>query len=342
MERETLYRRLFKYQSTDIHSKKENFLTEALCDLLSRWKPAQVNCFINEVLGLNSWNSSRKFGHVIWASQQTGSESRPDLVGYVGKRPFVAVENKVDAEFTVKQLVGHGKWVRRESEGKGALVCLTARHTPPSDFLDANSQRYAVTSDLRILCSWSKVQNWLKSHADLELASEFATFLMEEGMDAITPDDFEHLKGYLENELARKVDNMMAWAFSNAIKQTIGVKRKPQVKWMDGCVFSYYRFSKGKLKGVEIQWGFSPGNNEETFDRDLGAEMFAFVGMWAPASRLKSFGGAMKPWMRIFGGEFWAQTIPAKQLTAKPDPNEEFSAWLKPRILDAKARLSAL
>jgi hypothetical protein len=338
----TLYGRLSKYRSTDIRQQKEDFLTEALCDLLNRWKVAEVNQFIGEVLGLNGSDSSKAIERVIWETQQTGSESRPDLVGYVDGAPLVAIENKVDAQFTVKQLVGHGKWVHHESDGKGALVCLTARHSPPLDFLDSSSGRYKVAHDRRILCSWSQVQSWLHNHSDLELASEFAQFLKDEGMDPITSADFKHLKGYLENELARKVDNMMAWAFSHAIKETIGLSRKPQVKWMDGCVFSYYRFSKGKLRGAEIQWGFSPGDNEEAFDRNLGAEMLAFVGMWAPDSRLKSFKGGMKPWMRIFEGEFWAQTIPAGQLTAKPNPNEAFSAWLKPKLLDAKTRLSQL
>jgi hypothetical protein len=338
----TLYGRLSKYRSTDIRQQKEDFLTEALCDLLSRWKTVSVNRFIGEVLGLNGLDSSRNLGRVIWESQQTGSESRPDLVGYVDDRPLVAIENKVDAQFTVKQLVGHGKWVYRESDGKGALVCLTARHTPPPDFLDPSSRRYAIKYDRRILCSWSQIQNWLHNHPGLELASEFAQFLKDEGMDPITSDDFKHLKGYLENKLARKIENMMEWAFSHAIKETIGLRRKPQLKWMDGCVFSYYRYSRGRAKGVEIQWGFSPGNNTECFDRDLGAEMIAFVGMWAWGSRLKSFKGRMNPWMPIFGGEFWAQTTPAKQLTAKPNPADAFSTWLKPKILDAKRRLAQL
>lgn len=339
----TLYGRLSKYRSTDIRQQKEDFLTEALCDLLTRWKLAQVSRFIVEVLGLNGGDSRKDFRGLTWETQQTGSESRPDLVGYLGGRAFVAIENKVDAQFTVRQLVGHGKWVCHESGGKGALICLTARHTPPSDFLDGDSRRYAVHSDRRILCSWSQVQNWLKDHPLLELASEFAEFLREEGMDPITTDDFGHLKGYLQNELAPKLDQMMGWAFSRAVKPVTGIRRKPQLKWMDGCVYSYYRFSKGKAKGAQIQWGFSPGDNTECFDdHKLGTEIVAFVGMWAPDSQLKSFKGKMVPWMRIFEGDFWAQTVPARQLTAKPDPNEAFSAWLKPKILDAKTRLSGL
>ena len=234
----TLYGRLAKYRSTDIREQKEDFLTEALCDLLTRWKPAQVSRFIGEVLGLKGKNSKTNFRRMRWESQQAGYESRPDLVGYVGERAFVAIENKVDAEFTVKQLVGHGRWVYRESDGKGALVCLTARHTPPQDFLDANSSRYKIDRDRRILCSWSQIQNWLHNHSGLALAAEFAQFLKDEGMDPITSDDFRHLQGYLENELQRKIENMMEWAFSHAIKETIGVRRKPQLKFMDGCVFS--------------------------------------------------------------------------------------------------------
>jgi len=262
---------------------------------------------------------------MTWESQQTGIASRPDLVGFLDGKPFMAIENKVDAPFTVGQLKAHGKWIAHESKGEGALVCLTARHTPPSDFLDGSSRKYGVNCKQRKVCSWSHIERWLKRHEQFEMASEFSEFLREESMDAIRLRDFAHLKGYLENEVDRKLRATMDWAFFHAVRPVIGQSRKPELKFMDGCVYSLYRFRKSPAKDIEIQWGFSPGNNDQCFDRDFGSEVVGFVGMWAPNGRLKAFTGQMRPWIRIWGGDFWVQTISAKQLAAKPDPADAFS-----------------
>ncbi len=197
----SLYGRLFKYRPSEGRLTREDFLTEALCDLLNRLDKDQLLFFLEVLIGKRApavWEKCiRDDSSCTWQTQRTISGTgRLDLVLEIDEFVLIGVEVKRDAHFQKnnerEQLESYGDWLRSQYEDSG-LAVLTHSTPPPSDFdtTDSHSEKYKVK--FRSVCRWSDVWRWLTnseqvgSHGGQKswpvLSGELAKFLQENEMD---------------------------------------------------------------------------------------------------------------------------------------------------------------
>ena len=218
----SIYTRLFTRLPTLGRTPLEDFLTEALADLLNRMPPEDHSRFIADVLlseaGRTAWLElrARLPGALLtWVTQLRvrGGKGIIDLVLLVDGRPAIAVENKVGAPVgshaddeqeadvalpalspSGNQLRTYGTWLAAQPKADawpGALVLLTHSSDPPADY---GPLGYGVPHV--VTCRWGRVWSWARSgnpvpHQGDEttamwviLKRELAEFLEGKGMSA--------------------------------------------------------------------------------------------------------------------------------------------------------------
>jgi len=179
----SLYGRLFTYRERRHRTPLEDFLTEALCDILNPLPPAETAEFVANLFlpaaAREIW--PHQFGEandLRWETQEIiGSNGRPDLVLRCGGQPLIVVENKIGAGIgqhqaaadgdkdTRDQLMAYGHWLRSQSAGRdwpGAIVLLTHFTSPPDRF-GTDDTAYGVK--WQHVCRWPAVWRWLASNA---------------------------------------------------------------------------------------------------------------------------------------------------------------------------------
>ena len=124
----SLYARLFKYSKRE----KENFLTEAFCDLLNFLTNDNADAQQKLLHSLFAYEGKRP---VQFTTQYRpkGVPIIPDLIGTVNGHIVLVVEVKIDAEFTPDQLKRYADWLKKTST-PASLILLTAHRDPPDDF----------------------------------------------------------------------------------------------------------------------------------------------------------------------------------------------------------------
>lgn len=191
----SIYARLYKYPSSDDRSQLENFLTEALSDLVSRFDTVDIRDFI--INGLLGGNATDEFFTLLtgaptirWKTQHWISEigKRPDIALLADREddvPLALIEVKIGDPQTQK-LKDYGVWLKSKRPD-GALILLTRWTEPPPGFEadDKDESEYGIR--LRRTCRWWRaydwLSNWLKRHCSDEqdyrkqLVKEFLLFL---------------------------------------------------------------------------------------------------------------------------------------------------------------------
>lgn len=193
-----LYRRLFKYAPRD-KTPLENFLTEALCDLLERITSSDRSageCFIKRAFLAETEASSKIFSkihsaeHLTWNTQYTfkfnNECGRPDLCLSAGADIILVIENKVGAGLTThsapggiddrdtrNQLEFYDDWLATTYPEAG-LVLLTHLTDAPPGFVEyesvpelgegVSSHRYKAA--FRRECRWTNVYECLLTWCD--------------------------------------------------------------------------------------------------------------------------------------------------------------------------------
>ncbi len=216
----SIYGRLFKYQSTAERSQMENFLTEALADLLARCCDRQTQAdFVAEVLFGGGASDITGGKHLVqlkedlkkaktltWETQKSvnfaGARGQPDIIIYGDKKPLVVIENKVNAPIgkrgtdsedesdeadalddRLNQMNVYDGWLSGKGQNsKGGLVLLTHQTLPPQGFLEQGN-KYSIP--LRARCYWKTTIVWLAlrfQHESSSLVHEFVKFLGEKVM----------------------------------------------------------------------------------------------------------------------------------------------------------------
>jgi hypothetical protein len=234
----SLYERLFKYRASDRQTPLENYLTEALCDLLNRIgeenAQAQANllhmlfaCHISEVVDFRTQVPVRL----------SSKNSRiPDLVGWRNGKVVCLVEVKVNAGFTGEtsagaavqdeaedsssreanshQLKAYGKWLENHHP-EAKIVLLTYRTQPPSDFFQEGGE-YGVPVGNRHVLHWQTVYNALDAHAGSGqacsiLVKDFCQFLQTRGiaMPSLDHNELDTLKAFVGTGTAEAVQRFM-------------------------------------------------------------------------------------------------------------------------------------
>jgi len=205
----SLYGRLFQYQANDKQTPRENYLTEALCDLLNRIgedAPAEQRTFLKNLELFKADGAAERLYFKTQEHITTESGSRkPDLIGYDSNDdPVLVIEVKIDAQFTENQLWEYGTWLDKHGREGAVLALLTDSTLPPSDFRGR-------------VVYWRDVRRELKSlpgHGNfvyLTLAEEFIDFLHEQGIAVEMPKqvDFAKLGEYLKDGTAVRWQNFM-------------------------------------------------------------------------------------------------------------------------------------
>lgn len=184
----------------------EDFLTEALADLLNRMPPTLAARFVAEVLLRPDQARAMSLvlssgGALVWRTQvQITSPRRGviDLLALVGDRPLVVVESKIQSGIRIHgksvdsvgrstseapaqldveiqtQLTTYRAWLseqRRDQAGQGAVVLMTHATAPPPEYVGSSLD--PDDGPLRSACSWRDVARWLRATAlqtDLDTA----------------------------------------------------------------------------------------------------------------------------------------------------------------------------
>lgn len=321
----SLYSRLLKYQSTNVKSNLENFLTEMLCDYLNRITENELLSFMKEVLFFNnskSWIDNQFITNqeIIWKTQYSinwqGTIKYPDLICLCNKKPCLLVENKIGAQFTqriltneqnekisVGQLQDYGTWLNSINQN-GAMVLLTNFTDPPNDFLQPTSN-YGVRT--RNVIGWQQVYDWLRnlrknSNNVLCITNDFISFLEEQGMANESPShsDFSILELFIGGPRMR---------IGNALKNTReGLQKKYQqrINWgVEKSYFNDYLYSvddEGKIvwswtildhsEYSYMGWGFIFPDERDIWDLRksfviLPKEPFAFMLIYSEGEKVK-------------------------------------------------------
>lgn len=224
----SIYSRLFTYRPRPSRVPLEDFLSEALADLLNRLPRERHVAFVAEVLlkgaAGTAWLSfvaGKPDADLKWVTQRGVREGQNagivDLLLLVDGRERLVVETKVGAAVRghaaavdgdddepgiavadASQLTTYGAWLARRCQGHGwpgALVLLTHRSEPPQGY---GSAGYGVPHVGT--CRWREVWRWARAAgADgsaapgtwAQLSIEFAAFLEAQRMSAdyMTQDD---------------------------------------------------------------------------------------------------------------------------------------------------------
>jgi hypothetical protein len=196
-----IYQSLFKYRERASRSPREDFLSEALTDLLNRMPEQEVLRAIDQFF-LSSgplradWKEylERNPGsNLRWETQQQiyfeGIAARLDIILRSNDDILFVIENKIDAHFqshTISpevaneqvqpnyrhQLATYGCWLAAkctEQQWKGGLVLLTHRAQTPANFA-SDTAEYGVAC--RTVLKWTDVSRWLSNYRQRLLALE--------------------------------------------------------------------------------------------------------------------------------------------------------------------------
>lgn len=220
-----LYSRLFKYRSRERRAPLEDYLSEALVDLMQRMPPSTMLAFVAETFlpeqTREAWINHATGKTITWITQRTTDGALRgviDILAEVDGRPALIIENKIasgvrgHAWWTDRsenqtlppitdatQLTTYGDWLAARvlaDNWPGALAFLTHLTPPPSDFLKPDAP-YGIRN--RHVASWAGVAGWLRREGRLStpandrspepwlaLAEEFIAFLEEHAMSAET------------------------------------------------------------------------------------------------------------------------------------------------------------
>jgi len=225
----SLYGNLFRYREGRERKPLENFLSEALKDLLNRLPKNEATAFTLDVLlnerrrtkdaaATRSLNSLKvrlaSSSSLHWDTQCpirfAGQTKIPDISAFGSGCRLLAIEVKVGQQLADQQLEHYGGGLagdnRVDPDLGCALVFLSHATGVPSDFLSSEAaagSQYHVP--LRGACSWTDVYEWLSdAHARANpgtftagLIGEFAEFLKENHMDAMNEADLDALREVL-------------------------------------------------------------------------------------------------------------------------------------------------
>jgi hypothetical protein len=214
----SLYGRLFKYRERKTRTPLENFLTEALADLINRLPKDELDDFVASLLldadAAKAWRDLTARGQVKISCKTQFPITSGSILDILfvadDATPLLVIENKIAAavrtdlpsehdegdrpsgraEETVDQLQEYGRWLAEQcsserSSWKGALTLLTHWSPAPESFCAGGD--YGVP--WQKTCRWYQVWRWLKEKSGADqsetwsvLAGEIASFLEENDM----------------------------------------------------------------------------------------------------------------------------------------------------------------
>jgi len=193
-----LYSSLFRYRSRPDRQPLEDFLTEALADIMRRMSPdAQIDmldwCF-RDARHKPDWGCLRG-SKVSLETQVVVAGGIADLVLYRDERPMLVIENKTWSGFrdhgtvdrSANQMTTYCEWLSGETP-RGAALLVTGTSDAPEGYHGGDG--YAI--DARAQVTWASLSRWLNSLLPAvenrrtwhDLAAELIVFIKEKSLSS--------------------------------------------------------------------------------------------------------------------------------------------------------------
>lgn len=228
----SLYGRLFRYRARENRAPLEDYLTEALADLLGRLPKQEQAAFLADVLGSEeAWRAAFANHRSAWRTQVACGGGFADLVLELDGKPAVVIENKLRSAVRAhgdggNQLTTYGTWLARTRKDTlpSGIILLTHDTEPPADMRE--SAGYGV--ETRAVMRWSGLARWLKRHASgsdgaawRTLAGDLHAFLEEKAMttDTITGSDVAAARLFLPGWTRWENTFALLWSGADEVRE---------------------------------------------------------------------------------------------------------------------------
>lgn len=199
---DTLYARLFRYKARPDREPLEDFLSEALADLLGRMPREEVTAFLDHAFqeaGATFFSSQLAGAELEWRTQEAVPGGIVDLALFTGGAPRLVIENKTWSGFQdhstddeeANQLHTYCRWLAAECPdgmSHGVLLITGTTSSPPGFH---GGDGYAVSTRAQI--TWAAVGRWLSARAAAtdadgatwrDLAADFVQFIREKKLSS--------------------------------------------------------------------------------------------------------------------------------------------------------------
>jgi hypothetical protein len=371
----SLYGRLFTYRERKDKSPFEDYLTEALVDLLNRFPANGEEVFCEFFLSdcpkddRERWRKevAKLEGKFRWKTQvsiesecQDKPNRRPDIVCSKGEggedNPIAVIECKVGADFQERQLEDYGGWLAKKTDW-AALVVLTHLTQTPEGFLEKDQgQKYGVR--LCAVKTWSELYKWLakekegrklpndSSPPDI-LVDEFLSFLKEVELSTDEPTalDFAAARVCFQGGAYSRIVEAM---------QKVRVRAKTVLPGRTGEANSCPGFEVepsdvmiwdgGSHKQHDIRWGIWFGSPEsEWWNKDSMLEHLSHRDGMCIYINPPVEQGSYEKLQREFPSWYFPHESGRYRTIVKTDPlpceeefTEAFWRWLEPSLEEAK------
>ena len=224
----SLYGRLFRYRAREAREPLEDFLTEALADVMNRLPVSTLSIVIEAMTGMPGlWAGPLATRRPRFVTQVACDGGFADLVMTLDGVPSLVVESKLhggirshgDVDDPRDQLMTYGRWLERMRDGQepAALVLLTHATPPPEAFL--TGEGYGVGS--RAVFTWARLARRLRSvgkpaagKAWGTMSLELAAFMEEKGItiDTVNAADLAAARLFLPSWARWKNTLTLLWA----------------------------------------------------------------------------------------------------------------------------------
>lgn len=198
----SIYSRLFRYKARPDREPLEDFLSEALADLLTRMNAREARRFLDWACGTArhkpdwSWIDDKP---IEWATQVQVSNGIADIILFVGGKPVLVVENKTWSGYQdhgtdderATQVTTYCRWLRSTADRVGpcAMLLITGTTEAPEGYHgDGN---FAVESRAQV--TWAALGRWLQAEIQSNetqlttwqsLAGDLVQFLKEKKLNS--------------------------------------------------------------------------------------------------------------------------------------------------------------
>jgi hypothetical protein len=363
----SLYQRLFTYRERHDRSPLEDFLSEALADLLNRLPDAIARDAVAQLLRRRPdavADLERLWPQGVagrWVTQRVIDDGRRiDLLFEVAGTPLLLVENKIGAGFqqhrvedpdgrkSQHQLATYGRWLQHATtpDWGGALVLLTHWTPAPIDFV-ASKAVYGCR--FRSVLRWADVSRWLssvvrhnamKDAAWAQLAAELVAFLKDQSMDSeiATSHDLAALQVYVAS--ADRVRNSIeaVWEGARATWRPICQQTEYplSISTAYGCIWKYRYLARKDLRLSYIAAGIRyPEASDDPAYADPNGEPHLFVEI-SSDDESPSINDLKLPTPWAGSDNLWLAKVPLRDL---PTPADHFlfeaEKWVAARIVEA-------
>jgi hypothetical protein len=363
-----IYERLFTYRERADRSPLEDFLTEALADLLNRF-PESVARGAVELFITDRSNALRHLARfwpngakATWATQRMIDGGKIiDLVMEVDGKPLLVIENKINAGFQIHQrksdsehdnarehqLASYGRWLSRETprDWGGALVLLSHWTPAPANFAICQ-QTYC--SRYRNTVRWTDVSRWLTDAANrpgleqmdwASLSVDLVNFLRKKDMDheRATRQDLAALQIYVASadRVRKSVEDI--WESSKAVWRPIcQQKDNPfEISTELGCAWKFRYLSRKDLRSSYLAFGIRfPDISKYLTDVARADAPYFFIELGSE-DKASAISNLNLPSCWNVSDEVRIVTRPMHDFSANPDLLvSEAQAWVGERITE--------